>query len=97
VPASVPDRFEQSQSNPRDESAHSDARDLDAIRGAVERLLPIVFGDHRVRDRLLSAPDPAEFERRTAEVAAAHGIELSPAEIGTALDSARRRWLERPR
>jgi hypothetical protein len=97
MPASVPDRIEQSQRNPRDESGHSGARDLDAIRGAGDRLLPIVFGDDRVRERLLSAPDTAEFERRTAELAADQGIALSPAEVGAALDAARRRWLERPR
>src|SRR5262249_23094552 len=68
---------------------------LDSDWEAVERLTPIVFGDERVRDRLLAAGDHAEFGAEVAAVAAANGRDLRAERIGALLSDARRRWLER--
>jgi hypothetical protein len=80
-------------------SADAPASPVHAVPGgdsdALDRLLPIVFGDRAVRDHLLGAGDREEFCRRLGRTAADHGIELSPARIGELFDGARRRWIER--
>ena len=72
-----------------------DPAGLDSDWNAVERLTPIVFGDERIRDRLLAAGDSAEFCTMLAAVAAAHDLHLPSERIEALLSDARRRWVER--